>query len=67
MVRRAASGEVPLTVIAPAVARSRSAITRSSVVLPQPDGPSRQAISPGWSFRETSITAAVRPNRLETF
>jgi hypothetical protein len=44
----------------PASGFSIPAAMRSSVVLPQPEGPRRQAISPGCSFRLTSATAAVR-------
>ena len=36
------SGVMPLTVIVPAVGCSRSAMTRSNVVLPQPDGPMKR-------------------------
>ena len=43
------------------------AAMRSSVVLPQPDGPSRQAISPGFKVKLTSSTAAVLPKRRDTF
>ena len=37
---------MPLTVIVPAVGCSRSAMTRRSVVLPQPDGPMNETNSP---------------------
>jgi hypothetical protein len=40
---------------------------RSSVVLPQPDAPSRQKISPRYIFSETSSTAMKSPNFLVTF
>ena len=40
------SGVMPLTRIVPPVGCSRSAMTRSSVVLPQPDGPISETNSP---------------------
>ena len=43
---RASSGVMPLTVMVPPVGRSRSAMTRSNVVLPQPDGPMNETNSP---------------------
>src|SRR3954469_19943303 len=59
---RASSGVVPLTVILPAVGRSRSAITRSSVVLPQPDGPIRETKSPSLMSRSMSSSATTGPS-----
>ena len=45
-------------------ARSRPAIERSSVVLPQPLGPSSATIAPGATARSTSRRTARSPNRL---
>ena len=39
---------------------------RSVVVLPQPEGPSRQTTSPGATARSTSRTAVKAPKRLVT-
>jgi hypothetical protein len=51
----------------PSVGVSKPASMRSRVVLPQPDGPSRQKNSPSSMVRETLSTATMRPNRLVTF
>src|SRR5258705_8081706 len=52
------------TWISPAVGSRKPAISRSVVVLPQPEGPSRQTSWP-WSIRsETLSTTASSPNRL---
>jgi hypothetical protein len=51
----------PPMVICPRSSRSMPAISRSSVVLPQPDGPSRQMISPGAMSKLTLLTAWVVP------
>ena len=49
------------TWISPSVGSRKPAISRKVVVLPQPDGPSRQTSCP-WSIRkETSSTAASAP------
>src|SRR5260370_37403279 len=48
----------------PEVARSSPAIMRKVVVLPQPDGPSRQTTSPAATSRSTSRTATKLPKRL---
>ena len=46
-------------------ARRNPASMRSTVVLPQPEGPSRKNISPGWIANETSSTTrASGPNDL---
>src|SRR5688500_14847012 len=45
----------------PSVASSRPAIRRSSVDLPQPDGPTRTRNSPSSIRRETSSTATTSP------
>src|SRR5688572_22657508 len=50
--------------MSPADASSSPAIIRSVVVLPQPDGPSRQTVSPAATFRSTSRTAASAPKCL---
>ena len=52
--------------IAPAVGSSSPAIMRSSVVLPQPDGPSRQTKVPCGTVRLTSSTAVKSPKCLVT-
>ncbi len=46
----------------PDVWMSRPAIARSSVVLPQPDGPRKQTNSPGKISSEMSFSAANAPN-----
>src|SRR5688572_4336558 len=55
---------LPATKTSPAVACSRPATMRSVVVFPQPDGPSRQTVSPAATVRSTSRTAASAPNSL---
>ncbi len=52
--------------IRPPVGCSKPASMRKSVVLPQPDGPSRAKNSLAAMFSETSSTAATLPNRLDT-
>ena len=56
----------PAITTSPAVARSSPAIMRSVVVLPQPDGPSRQTTSPAATDRSASRTAVKSPNFLVT-
>src|SRR5438552_4250362 len=51
---------------APPSMRSRPARQRSSVVLPQPDGPSRTMNSPSRMSRSTSLRATVFPKVLRT-
>src|SRR5437016_14366174 len=52
------------TWISPSEGSRKPAISRSVVVLPQPDGPSRQTSCP-WSIRsETSSTTVSGPKRL---
>ena len=53
--------------ILPEVGVSRPAIILRLVVLPQPDGPSRQTNSPSPIFRLTSDTAVKLPKILVTF
>jgi hypothetical protein len=43
--------------IEPVVASSRPAISRSSVLLPQPDGPTSTSSSPSWISNEASAIA----------
>ena len=45
----------------PSVGSTRSPITRSSVDLPQPDGPISETNSPGWRSRSMSWRACVWP------
>src|SRR5437763_824772 len=52
--------------ISPAVGSSRPAIMRSSVVLPDPEGPRRTRNSPSRLSRSTLLTAPTLP-RLKTF
>src|SRR5581483_6581107 len=52
------------TTISPEVGSRKPAIRRSVVVLPQPEGPSRQSSLPCSIFRETSSTAVVAPKRI---
>ncbi len=54
----------PAMMTSPAVARSRPAIMRRVVVLPQPEGPSRQTTSPAATDRSASRTAVKSPNVL---
>ena len=53
--------------IAPLVWASSPAISRSSVDFPQPEGPSSTENSPFRRETETSSSAAVEPNRRDTF
>src|SRR6185312_8036440 len=52
------------TRISPSEGSRKPAISRSVVVLPQPDGPSRQTSCPWSIFRETSSTTASEAKRL---
>ena len=56
---RAALADMPLTSKMPSVGCSRSAMARSSVVLPQPDGPISETNSPGAMARSTSRSACT--------
>src|SRR5918996_5684851 len=63
-----ARGGRPLTTLppistSPSVASSSPATVRSSVVLPQPDGPSRTRYSPSLVARSTPSTARTSPPR----
>src|SRR5437868_8481112 len=53
---------MPLTVIVPALDFSRSAMTRRSVVLPQPDGPISETKSPSSTVILTSESARTGPS-----
>src|SRR5215470_978282 len=53
--------------ISPPLGYSRPAIMRRVVVLPQPDGPSRQTTSPAATSRSTRSTAVRSPNTLVTW
>src|SRR5579862_42047 len=53
----------PSSETVPASGRSKPAITRSVVVLPEPDGPRRVKNSPAPTCRCTSSTAVTPPNR----
>src|SRR4051794_9325336 len=48
----------------PASGRSKPAIRRNNVVLPQPDGPRSAKNSPGSTASDISSTAVVAPKRL---
>ena len=50
----------------PEVGWSKPASSRSAVVLPQPDGPSRASISPGSMRRFSPASAAIEPNTRRT-
>src|SRR5207248_2054936 len=50
-------GLTPLTVISPSLCWARSAMTRSRVVLPQPDGPMKETNSPWRTVRSMSASA----------
>src|SRR5687768_2441571 len=56
----------PFCTMRPALWVSRPAMMRSSVVLPQPEGPSRQTNSPWATDRLTSRRATKAPKCLET-
>jgi hypothetical protein len=45
----------------PARTGSKPAMARSTVVLPQPEGPNRQAMSPAFSASEKPSTTVCRP------
>jgi hypothetical protein len=47
----------PSKVICPSVGSTSRRIERPSVVLPQPDSPTRLKISPGWTSKLTPSTA----------
>ena len=51
----------PAITICPLSGDSRPATDRSSVVLPQPEGPSSAIISPGATSRETPSSARTAP------
>ena len=53
-----------LTRIVPSVAVSRSATARSSVVLPQPEGPMNDTNSPRFTLRSTPLNACTGPSRV---
>src|SRR6266496_4210163 len=55
---------LPAMMMSPDVTRSRPAIMRKVVVLPQPEGPSRQTTSPAATERSASFTATKSPNFL---
>ena len=50
----------------PEVGASKPAIIRSTVVFPEPDGPSIEKNSPSRISRSRSSTAVTAPNRLVT-
>src|SRR5690606_30541048 len=54
----------PSSTMLPLSWRSRPAMIRSSVVLPQPEGPSSAVNSPAGKSRETSSSATKSPKRL---
>src|SRR5918996_5087507 len=56
----------PASRISPSLANSSPATMRKVVVLPQPDGPSRQTTSPAPTSRSTASTATNRSKRLVT-
>ena len=51
----------PSSQTAPAATGSKPATARSTVVLPQPEGPSRQPTVPRASARENSAITGLRP------
>ena len=56
----------PSMTMDPSVGSSSPAIMRKSVVLPQPDGPSKHTNVPSGTFRLMLSTAVNVPNRLVT-
>ena len=57
-----AHGRIARVDAAPALGCSRSAISRSSVVFPQPDGPMKETNSPSAIARFTPDSAATSPS-----
>ena len=57
----------PAMKTSPSVGCSKPEIILKMVVLPHPLGPRREKNSPFSMVNETSFTAAIPPNRLETF
>src|SRR5450432_234761 len=53
--------------ISPEVGSSRPAIIRRVVVLPQPEGPSRQKNSPSWTAKLARFTARKSPKAFSRF
>ena len=53
-------GTLPLTTKLPEVGLSRSPISRSRVLLPQPDGPISETNSPGAMVRSMALKASTR-------
>src|SRR5256885_209436 len=62
---RSETSRSPMRTVPPSI-RSRPARQRSSVVLPQPDGPSSTMNSPSRTSRSTSLSATVLPKTLRT-
>src|SRR6266550_8911063 len=62
---RSETSRSPIRTVPPSI-RSRPARHRSSVVFPQPDGPSRTMNSPSRTSRSTSLRAIVFPKTLRT-
>ena len=60
---RRVTSRPPISIV-PASCISRPAITRNSVVLPQPDGPRKQTSLPLSTSSETSSSAVKAPKRL---
>src|SRR5438874_1866440 len=56
----------PASTTSPASGSTSPATMRSTVLLPQPDGPRRERNSPGAASRETSSTATTAPNDLRS-
>src|SRR5437660_6663373 len=63
-VRAAEDTTLSPTAISPAVGSTKPAISRRVVVLPQPEGPSRQTSSPCSMRSDTLSTTAAAPYRL---
>src|SRR5258708_9135854 len=57
------SRSMPSKRIAPEVGSMRRRMRRPSVLLPEPDAPTRPSVSPWWMSRETSSTARISPTR----
>src|SRR5918997_4511665 len=63
---RPGTGAVPPTRTVPPVGCSNPAISRSSVLLPQPDAPTRTRNSPAGTVRSTGPTATTSPYACST-
>ncbi len=64
--RSSRGSSVPSNSIAPPSSISSPLVQRSSVDLPEPDGPIRHTTSPAWTDSVTPFSTCSAPNRLTT-